>query len=79
MTMMASNNTASLDEIRKIYGTTTSKITVWRILKANPLINMERMKKRVDQDEPSNSQNLSMSITELIFEVISKMVSCTDY
>uniref|UniRef100_A0A1I7XRE5 HTH_Tnp_Tc3_1 domain-containing protein n=1 Tax=Heterorhabditis bacteriophora TaxID=37862 RepID=A0A1I7XRE5_HETBA len=45
ITMMASNNTVSLNEIRSIYCQTASKTTVWRALKANPLIRWERMKK----------------------------------
>uniref|UniRef100_A0A1I7WCA5 WAPL domain-containing protein n=1 Tax=Heterorhabditis bacteriophora TaxID=37862 RepID=A0A1I7WCA5_HETBA len=42
---MASNNTASLDEIRSIFCSTVSMITVWRTLKANPFIRRKRMRK----------------------------------
>uniref|UniRef100_A0A1I7W839 HTH_Tnp_Tc3_2 domain-containing protein n=1 Tax=Heterorhabditis bacteriophora TaxID=37862 RepID=A0A1I7W839_HETBA len=45
ITKMASNTTASVDEIRSVYFLTVSKIIVQRILKVNPFIRWERMKK----------------------------------
>uniref|UniRef100_A0A1I7WH35 HTH_Tnp_Tc3_1 domain-containing protein n=1 Tax=Heterorhabditis bacteriophora TaxID=37862 RepID=A0A1I7WH35_HETBA len=44
ITVMASNSTANLNEIRRISCLTVSKTTVWRALKANPLITRERMR-----------------------------------
>uniref|UniRef100_A0A1I7XJP2 6PF2K domain-containing protein n=1 Tax=Heterorhabditis bacteriophora TaxID=37862 RepID=A0A1I7XJP2_HETBA len=45
ITMMKSNTTASVDEVRSFYCLTVSKTTVWRALKANPFIKGERMRK----------------------------------
>uniref|UniRef100_A0A1I7WCU9 DDE_3 domain-containing protein n=1 Tax=Heterorhabditis bacteriophora TaxID=37862 RepID=A0A1I7WCU9_HETBA len=45
MMVMASNSTANFNKIRIIYRPTVSKTTVWKILKANPFIRWERMRK----------------------------------
>uniref|UniRef100_A0A1I7WQK5 Transposable element Tc3 transposase-like DNA-binding HTH domain-containing protein n=1 Tax=Heterorhabditis bacteriophora TaxID=37862 RepID=A0A1I7WQK5_HETBA len=51
---MTSNNTASLNEIRRVFYLTVSKTTVWRTLKENPFIR---------KTSYSNKASLSSTLT----------------